>query len=60
MFGASQEFARLSEVPSAHDVGMRMKAPLLPLALNVSAIFVIWIGRPPASRGWSANVDSRP
>jgi hypothetical protein len=39
---------------------MRMKAPLLPRALNVSAIFVIWIGIPPALRGWSAKVDSSP
>jgi hypothetical protein len=47
-------------VPSAHEVGMRMNAPLLPRALNVSAIFVIWIGIPSASRGWLANVDSSP
>jgi hypothetical protein len=55
----SHEFARLTEVPSAHDVGMRMNGPLLPLALRVSAIFVICTGTP-ALRGWSANVDSRP
>jgi len=58
--GASQEFARLSEVPVAHDVGMRMKEPLLALPLNVRAILVIWIGMPFDSRGWSAKVDSRP
>ena len=42
--GASQELARLSEVPSAHDVGMRMKLPLLAFPSKVSATFVIWIG----------------
>ena len=56
---ASQEFARLTEVPSAHVVGIRMKSPLLPFALKVSATFVICTGTP-ALRGWSANVDSRP
>ena len=29
-FGASQEFARLSEVPVAHEVGIRMKGPCWP------------------------------
>ncbi len=29
--GASQEFARLSEVPSAHDVGIRMNGSCSPL-----------------------------
>src|SRR6185503_19201396 len=38
---ASQEFARLSEVPCAHEVGIRMKCPLLASPLKVSAIFVI-------------------
>ena len=37
-----------------------MNEPLLALPLKVSAIFVIWIGMPLESRGWSANVDSRP
>jgi hypothetical protein len=58
--GASHEFARLSDVPSAHEVGIRMNGPLLAWPLKVSAILVIWIGTPPASRGWLANVDSRP
>ena len=57
--GASQEFARLTELPCAQEVGMRMNAPLLPRALNVSATLVIWTGTP-AVRGWSAKVDSRP
>ena len=57
---ASQEFARLNEVPSAHDVGMRMNEPLLAFPFKVTAIFVIWSASPFASRGWSANVDSSP
>jgi hypothetical protein len=58
--GASQEFARLTEVPSAHEVGIRMNGPLLALPLKVSAIFLIWIAWPSAVRGWSAKVDSSP
>ena len=58
--GASHELARLSDVPSAHEVGIRMNGPLLAWPLKVSAIFVIWIGMPSASRGWSAKVDSSP
>src|SRR5262245_24361284 len=58
--GASQEFARLSEVPVAHEVGIRMNDPLPALPLNVRAILVIWIGIPLESRGWSAKVDSSP
>ena len=46
--------------PRAHEVGIRMNGPLLAWPLKVSAIFVIWIGMPPASRGWSAKVDSSP
>jgi hypothetical protein len=57
---ASHEFARVSEVPGAHEVGMRMNGPLLACPLKVSAIFVIWIGMPFESRGWSAKVDSSP
>src|SRR5918997_1879115 len=37
--GASHEFARLSDVPAAHEVGMRMNGPLLAWPLKVSAIF---------------------
>src|SRR5215210_4224401 len=58
--GVSHELARLSEVPSAHELGIRVNVPLATLPLNVSATLVIWIGIPPESRGWSAKVDSRP
>src|SRR4029078_2021378 len=57
---ASHELARVSEVPSAHDVGIRMNGPLLACPLKVRATFLIWIGIPPESRGWSAKVDSSP
>ncbi len=56
---ASHEFARLSDVPWSHDVGIRMNDPLLACPLNVSAIRSIWMSTP-AVRGWSAKVDSRP
>src|SRR4051794_20111224 len=46
--GASHEFALVTELPSAQDVGMRMNEPLLALPLRVSAIFLIWIGSPAA------------
>ena len=47
-FAASHEFARLSDRPSAHEVGIRMNGPLLAWPLRVSAIFLIWIGSPAA------------
>src|SRR5215208_75506 len=59
-FGASHEFARPSDVPSAQEVGIRMNGPLLARPFKVRAIFLIWIGSPASSLGWSANVDSRP
>src|SRR5215210_3559341 len=42
--GDSQEFARLSEVPSAQDVGIRMNWPLLAFPSKVSATLVICTG----------------
>ena len=39
--GASHELARLREVPSAHDVGIRMNLPLEACPLKVSATWVI-------------------
>ena len=59
-FCASHEFARLTAVPVAHEVGIRMNGPLLAMPLKVRAIFVIWMGIPFDSRGWSAKVDSSP
>ncbi len=38
---ASHELARLTDVPWAQEVGIRMNGPLLAWPLKVSAIFVI-------------------
>ena len=39
----------------AHEVGSRMKGPLLPWPLNLSATSVICVFRPPDVRGCSAK-----